>query len=133
MVNIKRGKSRLTVSNGAYNVFYKRAGWKVVAESQVTKIPSKNPASQTAAPKPEQVAVKSTDPVTDDADDELGEVDSETAETDDELLEMPVSEMDKYQLKRAANLIGFDYRAAGINKTKELRKAMKEKLKNREE
>lgn len=132
MVNIKRGKSRLTVSTGAYNAFYKCAGWKVVADSQVIETTSKNPPSQTKAPEPKEVVAEDTDPVTDDADDELGEVESEATESDEELLEMPVSEMNKYQLKRAADLIGFDYRAAGINKTKDLRKAMKEKLKNRE-
>jgi hypothetical protein len=101
---IKKGNEEKTATPGAYKNYFKRLGWEAVEGF-----------------KPEPV------PDNDDDDDESG--DGTVSDlTDEEILEIPVDEMSNVQVKRAAGILGIDFKAMGIKKPKDVKVLIKEKL-----
>lgn len=140
MLTIKRGRTKLRVTRGAYEAFYK-ATWKIVATDDGVE------AAAPVAPKATQVAdkapeAKQDDPSvqqdeagtdgTEDEDEDYGPDTTSTGLTDEEVLEVPVAEMNLDQLKQAATALDIDWKAQGITKTKKLREAVKAGLAGRE-
>jgi hypothetical protein len=141
MVKIQRGDSVRLVSEGAYKSFYQRAGWKPVNAAPETDPapPPGNPNTGNSGKDAELLALRERGnalkiPYASQmgmekllaaiADKEKAQAGGGTPAgnggelTDAELLEIPASEMKPEELERAADIIGFDYKAAGFDATK---------------
>lgn len=133
MVKIKRGKKELTVSEGAYKNFYERKDWRLVGnDSQIDDSRGQDRHEEAYTEENGNSPDGSNDSEQDDpsgeGEDEDNTEGKDDSLSDEELLEIPVAEMTPEQLKRAAKLIGYDYKADGIKKAKPLREAMAKKL-----
>lgn len=133
MVIIKRGKKNKTVTEGAYKNFYQRQGWKPVGEAiQVAELGGKQTLedadSGQTGQQPKNTTQLQQDDQGSDEDNEDNEYSRDDTLTDEELLEIPVADMTQPQLKRAAEVIQYDYKAEGIKKIKALREVMAKKL-----
>lgn len=95
-IKITKGGTELSVTEGAYRNFYEAKGWTDPSGSRDELY---------------------EDEIVDNTDNGI---------TDEELMELPVDDMDKTQLQRLADILEFDYKAEGIKKPKELKKALKE-------
>lgn len=114
MIKITNGQMTLTVPNSAYQTLYKASGFRPVdfTESSKPPIDSYPSTDKTAA----------GEEIIDEQEEDLGESYVDEAETTEEtvdLSEIPLSEMDFYQLCDYADQLGLDHK--GIRSKKELR------------
>lgn len=111
MITITNGQMTLTVPNSAYKTIYASAGFSPFRGEDDVEIPADTfPIIKEETPG-EDVSVEETEEY-EDSDN------TATAETVD-LSEIPLSEMDFYQLQAYAEQLGLNY--AGIRSKKELR------------
>ena len=149
MVKIQRGDSVRLVSEGAYKSFYQRAGWKPVnVPPEAAPAPPGNPNTGSGGDDAELLALRERGkalkiPYASQmgmekllaaiAEKEKAQTGGGTPAgsggelTDAELLEIPASEMKPEELERAAAIIGFDYKAAGLD-AEQLREKLPELL-----
>ena len=113
MITITNGQMTLTVPNSAYRTIYRASGFRPVesykdSESSIDSYPS----NTENASDEESILEKKEN---------LEEPYGEEAEVEEEvdLSEIPLSEMDFYQLESYADQLGLDHR--GIRSKKELR------------
>lgn len=112
MITITNGHMTLTVPNSAYNMTYKASGFHPIEdEESVVASADTFLTSEEETPR-EDVSVGETENL-----EESGKAEAEEETID--LSEIPLSEMDFYQLSDYADQLGLDHR--GIRSKKELR------------
>ena len=120
MIKITNGKFTLTVTKGSFKTIYESQGYKVV-ESAPTESSEE---VGTILPEMENELLA------DSTQQGIGESDEEQPPTpgeDRELEEIPLSEMDYYQLTAYADKLGVD--RTGLRSTKDLRRVIRAALK----
>ena len=120
MIKITNGKFTLTVTKGSFKTIYESQGYKVV-ESAPTESSEE---VDTILPEMENELLA------DSTQQGIGESDEEQPPTpgeDRELEEIPLSEMDYYQLTAYADKLGVD--RTGLRSTKDLRRVIRAALK----
>lgn len=122
MIMLKKngGGKPILVTQSAYNNFYgKSSTWIKVDETGSPIITPPSPAVTGFAQEDTQ-DMKANE-----------QEESVNTLTEEELLEIPVTEMTKAQVREAARIIGFDYKAAGLKKLPAVREALAKKLAER--
>ena len=111
MITITNGQITLTVPNSAYRAMYKTAGFHPICDEERVVTPADTfPAPEKETP--------STDISTDETDESEDSYD-EPYDDEVDLSEIPLSEMDFYQLCDYADQLGLDRK--GLRSKKELR------------
>ena len=112
MIKITNGQLTLTVPNSAYRGFYASAGFHPLADQERVESPADTFPMQNEETPENANLVEETD-----ESEESSEAEAENGEID--LSEIPLGEMDFYQLCDYADQLGLDHR--GIRSKKELR------------
>lgn len=123
------GGKAITVTESAYRNFYASSSSWVRVDNEGAPISAPTIAAVGFAK--QEITTK---PELSIPDEDVGEGENDRAEnslTDEELLEIPVAEMSKAQVREAARIIGFDYKAAGLKKLPAVREALAKKLAER--
>lgn len=114
MIKITNGQMTLTVPNSAYQTIYRASGFHPLEDEESVIAPADTFTTLEDKTPETQISVEETD--------DSGEFYADGAETMEEtvdLSEIPLSEMDFYQLSDYADQLGLDHR--GIRSKKELR------------
>lgn len=116
MITITDGQMTLTVPNASYRGFFAASGFHPLADQEHVEVPADTfPTSEEETPE---------NAVLDEEKDESEEVPEAEAEDEEvDLSEIPLSEMDFYQLCDYADQLGLDRR--GIRSKRELRALIK--------
>jgi hypothetical protein len=115
MVRITNGNLTLTVPNSAYNTIYKECGFRPISAENMPDAGGVSLPTPDGKTPPEQDFAEENVKISDTLEPEPGN--DEPDEPD--LSEIPLSEMDFYQLQSYADQLGLDYE--GIRSKKELR------------
>lgn len=116
MITITNGQMTLTVPNASYRGFFAASGFHPLADQEHVKVPADTfPTSEEETPENAILYEEK------DESEEVPEAEAEGEEID--LSEIPLSEMDFYQLCDYADQLGLDRR--GIRSKKELRALIK--------
>ena len=118
MITITNGQNTLTVPNSAYEMMFKDSGYHPLADEERTTDEGDNfitEANETPS-----------DASYDEENESLSETPDEEEEAEVDLSEIPLSEMDFYQLCAYADQLGVDRR--GIRSKRELRALIKSVL-----
>ena len=110
MVRITNGSLTLTVPSSAYELIYKSYGFRLFADEEDVVVPNDT------LPTPSEKDAPAEDFVEENGNTEEA---SKYEEEEVDLSEIPISEMDFYQLQAYAEQLGLDYE--GIRSKKELR------------
>lgn len=115
MVKISNGEVTQVVSRGAFETQYKRLGFQIVGDNKVTEV--KKEAKKAAEEKKPEVQV----PDDDDFDADAAEDDTEDGDDFEELLEKPISQWNKTEVKDFAAAKGIDIHGTkNANEAKEI-------------
>ncbi len=114
MIKITNGQMTLTVPNSAFLTIYKASGFHTVESTTDSESPIDSYTSVTENAPGEEIIPEETEDI-EESDAEETEYMEETVD----LSEIPLSEMDFYQLSDYADQLGLDHR--GIRSKKELR------------
>lgn len=120
MITITNGQITLTVPNSAYRTLYQSSGFHPIeAEESVSAPADTFTAPDENAPEEENLVEETEDfeELSDEAEPEAEEID---------LSEIPLGEMDFYQLESYADQLGLDHK--GIRSKKELRALIRNNL-----
>lgn len=115
MITITNGQLTLTVPNSAYRTIYKASGFHPLEDEKSVAAPADT--FPTLEDKTRETQI--SDEETEDFGGSDGDGEAETVEETVDLSEIPLSEMDFYQLSDYADQLGLDHR--GIRSKKELR------------
>lgn len=114
MIKITNGQMTLTVPNSAFLTIYKASGFHILEDEESAVAPADTfpaPEEKTAG---EEISIEETEDFEEPGDDE-----AEYEEEAVDLSEIPLGEMDFYQLSEYADQLGLDHR--GIRSKRELR------------
>lgn len=131
MVKIVKGKDTAVVPRGAFEAIFKKQGWKIAGEEKPEKsaVAQQVNAEKASEPEVEQTGGEDED-AGEDGENQHEEPESPDGDSgemsDEELSLIPLSEMDKDQLKRYAKINGIDL--TGCKKTGEVRERIKQKM-----
>lgn len=121
MITITNGQMTLTVPNSAYHLIYEASGFHPLEDEKSVAAPADTfPTFDDETPR-EDVSFEETDDSGESYVDE-----AETMEETVDLSEIPLGEMDFYQLSDYADQLGLDHR--GIRSKKELRALIKNNI-----
>ena len=122
MITITNGRLTLTVSNSAYRTMFKSAGYYPLQDEE-----SPIPSNDTFITEEEE---NNLDTSYDEENENLEDYEDDTAEEEEEeeidLSEIPLGEMDFYQLCEYADQLGLDRK--GIRSKRELRTLIKDNM-----
>lgn len=114
MIKITNGQMTLTVPNSAFLTIYKASGFHILATEESVSAPADTfPTYEDKAPEAQIYDEEKETPEDSEADE------TEYTEETVDLSEIPLSEMDFYQLSDYADQLGLDHK--GIRSKKELR------------
>lgn len=115
MVKISNGEVTQVVSRGAFETQYKRLGFQIVGDNKATEV--KKETKKAAEEKKPEVQV----PDDDDFDADAAEDDTEDGDDFEELLEKPISQWNKTEVKDFAAAKGIDIHGTkNANEAKEI-------------
>lgn len=115
MVKISNGEVTQIVSRGAFDTQYKRLGFQIVEDNQVSD--AKSEAKKAAEEKKPEAQV----PDDDDFDADVADDDTEDGDDFEELLEKPISQWNKTEVKDFAAAKGIDIHGTkNANEAKEI-------------
>ena len=121
MITITNGQITLTVPNSAYRISYKASGFHPLEDEESVIAPADTfPTFEDKTPE-EDILVEETEDS-----EELSENDDEAEAEEVDLSEIPLSEMDFYQLCNYADQLDLDRR--GLRSKKELRALIKNNI-----
>lgn len=116
MVKISNGEVTQVVSRGAFETQYKRLGFQIVGDNKATEV--KKETKKAAEEKKPEVQVPDDD---DDFDADAAEDDTEDGDDFEELLEKPISQWNKTEVKDFAAAKGIDIHGTkNANEAKEI-------------
>lgn len=116
MVKISNGEVTQVVSRGAFETQYKRLGFQIVGDNKTTEV--KKETKKAAEEKKPEVQVPDDD---DDFDADAAEDDTEDGDDFEELLEKPISQWNKTEVKDFAAAKGIDIHGTkNANEAKEI-------------
>ena len=113
MITITNGQIIITVPNSAYHTIYKASEFRPVEPTENSKPSIDSYPSVEENASGEEIFTEETE----DSEEPNGDIEAEAEEVD--LSEIPLGEMDFYQLSDYADQLGLDHR--GIRSKKELR------------
>lgn len=121
MITITNGQITISVPNSAYHSIYKASGFRPIEDEKSVVTPADTfPTFEDKTPE-EDILVEETEDS-----EELSENDDEAEAEEVDLSEIPLSEMDFYQLCSYADQLGLDRR--GLRSKRELRALIKNNI-----
>ncbi len=120
MITITNGQITISVPNSAYQTIYKSSGFRLVESTENSKPSIDSYPSVEENASGEEIFFEETE----DSEEPNGDIEAEAEEVD--LSEIPLSEMDFYQLCSYADQLGLDRR--GLRSKRELRALIKNNI-----
>lgn len=120
MVKITNGQMTLTVPTSAFHTMYEHSGFRILEDEEIISVPADTLTAPDENAPEEENSVEETE----DFEEPNDEAEPEVEEID--LSEIPLGEMDFYQLESYADQLGLDHK--GIRSKKELRALIRNNL-----